>query len=191
MKTLTFATHAEAVAKLTMLTGDERALVVLDAGERAELVLHAPDAIVDRLGSISADEALLEEAKRTASNAVNALRDEKIAAGYTHNFGGTAGIRTLDQRSEADAINWLGLKAIADMMVANDQGGELLSIRDAGNATFSASAATVAGAIASMGIWRSGVLAHSWSLKDQIAASAEVAAVEAIDIQAGWSPGED
>lgn len=117
---------------------------------------------------------------------VNDRRNAKIAGGYQHNFGGTAGTRMLDQRGESDAINWLGLKGIADSMVADGQGAVLLGLRDASNSTFEASATTVAAAILGMGMWRSSIIAHSWTLKDAIADSPDAAALDLIDIDAGW-----
>lgn len=58
-----------------------------------------------------------------------------------------------------DAINWFGLKGIADSAIAAGQGSTLIAIRDAGDETFEASANVVA--------------------EDQ-------AALDAIDIEAGW-----
>lgn len=128
----------------------------------------------------------LAELQAAKASAVNAKRDALIAGGYQHNFGGTAGIRTLDQRSAEDAINWLGLKGVADAMIASGNGAELIGIRDAGDETFSSSATVVSSAMVTMGIWRSTVIAHSWVLKDAITAAEDEAALEAVDIEVGW-----
>jgi hypothetical protein len=125
-------------------------------------------------------------AKADRQAAVNSLRDEAIADGYRHDFDGTAGIRTLDQRSEADAINWLGLSAIADKMVATGSGSSMLGLRDMNNSTFEASATVVAAAMAAMGQWRNAIMARSWELKDEIATAEDQAALDAIDIEADW-----
>lgn len=117
---------------------------------------------------------------------VDAERDRRLALGYQHNFGGSAGIRTLDNRDETDAINWLGLNSMAEKLIAGGQGAAMLPIRDAGNETFTASAETVSTAMMGMAQWRAGILSHSWTLKDETAAAADEAALAAIDIGAGW-----
>lgn len=128
----------------------------------------------------------MAELRAAKASAVNAKRDAIIAGGYQHNFGGTAGIRTLDQRSAEDAINWLGLKGVADAMIAGGNGAEPIGIRDAGDETFSSSATVVSSAMVAMGIWRSTVIAHSWVLKDVIAGAENEAAVKAVDVELGW-----
>lgn len=128
----------------------------------------------------------LAELQAAKASAVNAKRDAIIAGGYQHNFGGTAGIRTLDQRSAEDAINWLGLKGVADAMIASGNGSEPIGIRDASDETFSSSATVVSSAMVAMGIWRSSVIAHSWVLKDAIAISLDAQHLSQIDLDAGW-----
>ena len=128
----------------------------------------------------------LDQAKAMKAAAVNTRRDQVIGGGYQHNFGGTAGIRTLDQRSESDAINWLGLKSLADALIAAGSGAQAMPIRDAGDETFSASANVVSSAMVAMAEWRSAIMSHSWALKDQIAAAIDEATVTAIDIETGW-----
>lgn len=128
----------------------------------------------------------LASLKAARIGSVNAERDRMIADGYRHNFGGSAGIRTLDQRNEADAINWLGLKGIADAMVAADQGAGLLPIRDASDDTFTASASVVGAALIGMAQWRGAVMGRSWQLKDAIDAAEDQPALDAIDTGSGW-----
>tara|TARA_R110002020_G_scaffold212759_9_gene419404 strand:- start:238 stop:819 length:582 start_codon:yes stop_codon:yes gene_type:complete len=124
--------------------------------------------------------------RAAAHAAVEAKRDAILSAGYQHNFGGSAGVRTLDNRNEVDAINWLGLKGIVDAKIASGDGEDLLSLRDAGNDIFTVSAATIASALIGMAVWRASVLAVSWTLKDAIAAAEDEAALAAIDLDAGW-----
>ncbi len=128
----------------------------------------------------------LDAVKDDRRAAVNVLRDQTIGSGYQHNFGASAGVRTLDQRGSEDAINWLGLKGVADAMIADGQGAETIAIRDAADETFTASATVISAAMVAMGMWRSSVIAHSWTLKDAIAAAEDEAAVAAVDISAGW-----
>ena len=121
-----------------------------------------------------------------AHAAVEAKRDAVIAAGYSHDFGGAAGTRILDNRGAADALNWLGLKDIVDTMIAAGDGSDTVVIRDASNDGFSASAEAVSGALVAMAMWRASVLTASWALKDAVAAAADEAALAAIDLDAGW-----
>ncbi|MBZ8133213.1 hypothetical protein [Afifella sp. IM 167] len=104
------------------------------------------------------------------SKDVGAERARRTGLGYRHNFGGSAGIRTLDSRDDSDAINWLGLKNIADRLIADGQGETLLSVRDANDETFQSSAATISAALLSMAEWRGAILAAAWALKDQVKA---------------------
>lgn len=128
----------------------------------------------------------LDALKASMSATVNAKRDAVIAAGYQHNFGGSAGIRTLDQRGAEDAINWLGLKGVADAMIAAGNGSDPIAIRDAGDETFTSSATVVSSAMVAMGVWRSSVIAHSWALKDAVSSAGDKVAVDALDLGAGW-----
>ena len=118
--------------------------------------------------------------------AVNARRDEILGAGYQHNFGGSAGVRTLDNRNLSDARNWLILARRVDRMIAAGDGADLVGVRDASNDTFTAAADTVKTALDSMEDWGAAVLAASWALKDAIEAAENGAALDAIDINAGW-----
>lgn len=128
----------------------------------------------------------IEALKDAASSAVNARRDDVISAGYRHNFGSSTGIRTLDQRGPDDAINWLGLKGIADSAVAAGQGSAPIAIRDANDETFESSANVVSSAMVAMGQWRGAVMSHAWALKDAIREAADETDLETIDIDAGW-----
>lgn len=183
MKSMTFGSQEEAMAKLATVPVADRGALLYEAGD--QFTLSGPVEIIDQLEALDAATAILMQTRAAAKRQVNAIRDARIAAGFSHDFGGAAGLRTLDQRSEADLVNWLGLKAIADAM----PDGELLSIRDADNETFQATAATVSAAIAAMGVWRAQLLGRSWGLKDEIDAASDEAAVAAIDIEAGW-PGD-
>ncbi|WP_453971750.1 DUF4376 domain-containing protein [Amorphus sp. MBR-141] len=128
----------------------------------------------------------LADLKAAKADLVDARRDTVLTGGYQHNFGGSAGVRTLDNRSERDAINWLGLKGLADAMITAGDGDDLLSLRDASNETFTASAATVGASLIGMAVWRASVLAASWTIKDAIAEAEDKAALAEIDIDAGW-----
>lgn len=139
----------------------------------------------DALRAVLAPYGLFLTRKDAMQAAVNAKRDAVIAAGYRHNFGGSAGIRTLDQRDARDETAWLSVKLMAADMVAAGQGASTISIRDSSNATFTCSANVAVSAMSAMGVWRSEVSAWSWALKDEIAA-ADDEDLATIDINDGW-----
>lgn len=170
---------------VVLATHDDAQNVPPSAYGEGVALLTAPAGTVVAIGGPVP--ALDIEAMRTAVAAqVDGMRDAFLASGYQHNFGGSAGIRTLDNRDERDAINWLGLKGLADAMIAAGDGDDLLSLRDAANDTFPASAVTVSTALIGMAVWRASVLAASWALKDAITAAEDEAALDAIDLDAGW-----
>ena len=127
-----------------------------------------------------------QERKAEMRGSADAKRNQILGAGYRHNFGGAAGVRTLDTRSEQDIMNWLVLKGIADSMIATGHDADLVQVRDANDRTFFASAQTVSAALVAMSKWRSSVMAHAWGLKDRIGSAASRTALDAIDINAGW-----
>ncbi|MEC5291957.1 hypothetical protein VSX64_14455 [Aurantimonas sp. C2-6-R+9] len=161
---------------------------VVAAEGRQAVACAFDDLLVVDAGTVrpESDADRLDRARAAKAVAVNAQRDAIIGVGYQHNFGATAGIRTLDQRSEGDAINWLGLKNLADAAIAAGAGADPMEIRDAADETFSASATVVSSALVAMAQWRGAVMSRSWALKDAIAAAADEAALDAIDIEAGW-----
>lgn len=125
-------------------------------------------------------------AKRLATATVNARRDQVLGAGYQHNFGGSAGVRTLDNRNLSDARNWLILGRRVDRMVAAGDEADLVTVRDAANENFTASAETVQTALIAMEDWGTAVLGVSWALRDAIEAAEDETALGAIDLDAGW-----
>ncbi|KAB2762288.1 hypothetical protein F9K98_10645 [Brucella anthropi] len=188
---ITFTSVDIANLAASQLTSDERGLLQFsevggDAGEPAIFKFDGPLDIIEKLSLIDLDIAALETAKKAKQESVNRLRDEKIASGFTFDFGGEVGVRTLDQRSEADAINWLGLKGIADQLVADGSASTLLSIRCSENSTFAVNASLIAQAITLMGVWRSQILSHSWHLKDRISECPDIRGVETFNVATGW-----
>lgn len=66
-------------------------------------------------------------------------------------------------------------------MIAAGNGVEPIATRDASDETFTWSATVVPAAI---DVWRSTMIAHSWALKNAIAAAEDKATLEAIDMEA-------
>lgn len=125
---------------------------------------------------------------RTAGKAaaVEARKLERCCAPFGHNFGATAGIRKLDRSTVEEKLAWMIRKANADGLVGQGQGIDLITLRDAAGATFTASAETVAGALSDMVGQHAAIEAHAWTLVNQIEEAPDDAALDAIDIDAGW-----
>jgi hypothetical protein len=110
----------------------------------------------------------------------------KHTAGYPHDFGGAYGVKLLQTR-ESDQPFWLALAQVASIMVA--QGGGASScgaIRTADNTNVPVTASEALAAMLGMQAHLGEILAHSWSLKDQVTEADDMDAVLAIDINAGW-----
>ncbi|MCW7544923.1 hypothetical protein N7I30_14035 [Aurantimonas litoralis] len=133
-------------------------------------------------GELSPPPVPLDERKTMMASAVNAKRDAIIVAGYRHNFGGSAGIRTLDTRSDSDRVQWLALREIWRGMSETDR----VEVIDQSNAVFETSAATAATAIYDMGVWHSRVIVHARNLKNAILEASDADALDEIDTEAGW-----
>lgn len=140
----------------------------------------------DESNGFSMPSPTLEELQARALAAVNAKRDAVLSGGYQHNFGGSAGIRTLDTRTDRDRLNWIVLKGQVKDLVEAGEGDTDIAIRDAGNETFTTSATTTLTALSGLEQWGAAVLSHSWALKDEIAAAEDAEALASIDLEAAW-----
>lgn len=155
-----------------------------------ELILpedtNIPATKLERIRQVIADcnspASLLADLKGMRSQEVNARRDEVIAGGYHHPFGGTVGTRILDQRDARDETAWLTVERKAGKLPADTP----FPIRDARNDTFMTTAGAAVTAMDAMADWRMAVSQHSWNLKDAIEAAVDQAALDDIDITADW-----
>jgi len=183
MTRVNFASNAEAMLAASVLTSAQRGALAYVEDEDG-FGFEGPNEIVTLLAGVNIEAAELRQRKNELLAQVNAKRDSVLTQGYEYDFG-AAGVRTLDNRNEQDAVNWLGLERIVEKMIAAGQGTALVQIRDAGNDTFSAPAQAVSDALFAMAQWRSAVLAQSWQLKDLIEA-AGADDLPTIDIDSGW-----
>lgn len=126
--------------------------------------------------------------------ALSALVDQKreatFAAGFMPASGPLAG-KTLQVRDIVDRTNWLTSQAAYAAAIAAG-GGAIIGadFRTADNETISMSYSAGHGVLLAMAEWGQSIMARSWTLKDTIAAAADEAALDAIDIDAGW-PGDE
>lgn len=127
---------------------------------------------------------------------IAAAKDEKRAAlarqrnaifrsGWTHDFG-AAGTHTLDLRNADDKANWTLLLIKTQGMIAANAGASPTTIRTAANETASVTAAQANATMVAFLGWGEAVLAHKWALEEAINEAADIAALDAVDIEAGW-----
>lgn len=128
----------------------------------------------------------LSDRKAALHAAVHAKRDTILAGGFTHDFG-AHGVRVLQTRNVDDKIAWLTSQASYSTAVAAGAGAVMgASFRPEDDETFTVSFQDGRDALLAMAAWGAAVYANSWSLKDAIAAASDEAALDAIDIEAGW-----
>lgn len=119
--------------------------------------------------------------------AVDARRDAILVGGYSHDFGGTVGVKVLQTRNVDDDTNWLTLQASCLAVIMAGQGATVGAvIRTADNVNVPLSYNDCLQVMLAMAAWGASVYAQSWALKDAIAAAADGATLAAIDITTGW-----
>jgi hypothetical protein len=128
----------------------------------------------------------LAERKAQMLRQVSDLRDSKLTAGYAHDFG-AKGVHLLQTRDADDKVNWLTSQAAYSAAVAQGAGAVLgAEFRSADNKTFTVSYDDGLAALLAMAAWGKAIYGRSWELKDTIEAAATHAALDAVDIDAGW-----
>lgn len=110
----------------------------------------------------------------------------KFQAGFTPTTGPLAG-HTLQTRDSDDRTNWLTSQAAYLAQVNAGNGAALeADFRDEANATVTLSYVDGYTALLQMAAWGKALFQNTWALKDQIKAAADEAALDAIDVTAGW-----
>ena len=127
----------------------------------------------------------LSERKAALRDAVNDKLDALLTGGYTVQSGAMAG-KVLQTRLE-DRTNWLVSQASYSAAVAAGQGAvEGARFRTADNATYTLTFADGLAVLLAMAAWGAACMDRSWALKDAIVAAEDQAALDLIDIEAGW-----
>jgi hypothetical protein len=125
----------------------------------------------------------LTEQKAIKASAIKGRFQTVMLGGYQHNFGGSAGIRTLDMRDADDKANWTLLLIKCQGLIAQGLGANAVTIRGQNNETFTVSANTAFAGLQAMLAWGEAAFSRKWALEAQIAASSDP---ESIDIEADW-----
>ena len=132
---------------------------------------------------------LLDDRKAALTAAANDRRDAVLAGGFTVPASASAALagKVLQTRDADDKINWkLSRDAYKEAVEAGAGQAPQATFRTADNVSITVAIAEGLAVLTAMQAWGVAVLGRSWSLKDTIAAATELAALDAIDITAGW-----
>lgn len=139
-----------------------------------------------RISGAAEEGMRLTVAKRALNAQVNEKLAAVMAAGFTPATGPLAG-HTLQLRDLEDRANWQDSRRRYKEYV--DEGaGELpgATFRTAANVNVGCTFAEGLQALNDMEAWGWRMMMRSWTLKDQVKAASDRAALDAIDINAGW-----
>jgi hypothetical protein len=128
----------------------------------------------------------LDQLKAGKRAQVGVQLTKRMSAGFTPATGPIAG-KTLQVRDETDQINWLTSQAAYLAAVSAGQGAAMgATFRTADNSTITCSFSDGLNTLLAMADWGKQLYQKSWSLKDAIIAAEDQAALDAINVSAGW-----
>lgn len=121
---------------------------------------------------------------------IDARMADVFKAGYSPSTGPLSG-HTLQVRDNDDRTNWLTSQASYMAAVSAGMGSYPgASFRTAANQTITLTFSEGLTVLTNgMAMWGKTIMAHSWSLKDEVAAATSYEELEAIDIETGWPQG--
>ena len=132
------------------------------------------------------EDAPLEDMKAAKKAAINAKLETVLTGGFTVPAGTMAG-KVLQTRNLEDRTNWLISQTSYSAAVAGGMGAvEGAQFRTADNSTFTVTFAEGLNVLLAMAAWGAAAMNNSWTLKDAVAAAEDLAALDAVDIEAGW-----
>lgn len=129
----------------------------------------------------------LDTLKARKRGQVDMLLYQQFQGGFSPASGPLLG-HTLQVRDDNDRTNWLTSQAAYSAQVSAGNGAVLgANFRTAANETVNCSFADGLNTLLAMASWGAGLFGKSWTVKDQIAAIADAASVEAFDTAAAWA----
>ena len=129
--------------------------------------------------------ALLQAAKRNKHADVDAVRDDKIAAGVPYIFPGDVP-GTVQTRDLTDHRNIQANASAAQMYIINSQPDAPMQFRDMEDVVHTLTATEMAQMCAYVMGYGQAIYSASWAHKTAIDALGTVEAVEAYDVTIGW-----
>ena len=127
----------------------------------------------------------LAERRRARRDEVNAERDRLQHLGVPYAFPDPV-TGTIDTRNSDDMANILGLHQAALGLMAAAPDVVFCSFRDAEDQDHDLTPTQMAALYQAVMARRTALYQHGWTLKGQIEAAADAAALDAIDVSAGW-----
>ena len=127
----------------------------------------------------------LAERKRARRDEVNLERHRLQHLGVPYAFPGAV-MGTIDTRNSDDMANILGLHQAALGLMATAPDVVFCSFRDAEDQDHDLTPSQMAALYQAVMARRTALYQHGWTLKGQIEAAADEAALDAIDVTAGW-----
>ncbi len=148
-------------------------IINCETGEEIEVEIAAPDTA---------------RRKAIMTSVISTLRERKFREGFPVSGTGTAlDGHTLQTRDAEDRTNWLTSQAAyAAAVAAGHAGAPGAVFRTASNQTIGLTFGQGLAILLGMAAWGKAVMGRSWELKDAVAAAADDAALDAIDLEAGW-----
>lgn len=146
--------------------------------------------LVGRARIPGADDRTLEQVQADAISSAKAEYDRRLNIGFAHDFG-TADApdpQTLQVASTANQSDWLVLDTACRDAIGAGQGDQDMepAFRCTSNAMRTVSWSAAKQILADARTWGGQMRAVLWGKTDAIAAAADVAAVGAIDLTAGY-----
>jgi hypothetical protein len=130
----------------------------------------------------------LSDRKQAMREEVNVRTVQQIEVGYNHDFGaGLGGVHPLDTRRELAAA-WIDYRNACQEKIDAGQGSSVMEvpIRDKNDVDVFVRANQGMTCMQGMRTREGNITLHSRALRDQVRAAADHAALDAIDINAGW-----
>lgn len=131
----------------------------------------------------------IEAARASKIAAINAKVEAVLSGGFTvpAEASTALGGKVLQTRDADDRINWLVSQASYSTAVAAGQGEAMgANFRTIDNQSITVSYAEGLNALLAMAAWGAAAMDNSWALKDAALTAQDQAALDAVDVEAGW-----
>lgn len=128
--------------------------------------------------------------KAAKIEAVKSFGDTIMQEGFPHDFGAPYGVQHLQTRNDTDRTNWLTSQAAYKAQIELGNGAlPGATFRTAENNTLTLTFADAYMLLLQMAAWGAHLFQVSWAKQDEIRATEDDAALDAIDVESGWEYG--
>lgn len=192
----------EALERMTPQARAELGVVEYAAAEAVPAGQRSLGTYLDDAGGSPVEKHTLEavplaERKAALLAAIDAERDRRQQEDFSYDFGETpaqddtgaviqAGPRALQMRFEPDQRNWQALQSQALVVPEAARGEVIMPMRAEDNWNIATTAEQVIAVTSALVARNAAILFHGGALKSQVRAASTSAALDAINISAGW-----